>query len=257
MIDHFFDKVGTALRGTVLSRGRTQETQGLERKWVEKWDRDLATIAALNTYAVSTGRTLALQGGIAVEAHCGGRLTRPHGDVDTILYMNADRPINHEQDRADLETLLKQEGHTNWASHNPQDGHKIEFRENVRAKPWNERRRLEVNLADYPMGERTQTMSLIDSRGSSHTVTVENIDLLVANKARIIVNNIGKTDVARPTEEQDLSDMRRLMSQPHYNREHCISFLQRHYAHSESLTADLARNKAHEVLEQAETAKLT
>lgn len=258
MIDKLPDlvhRITSAITDSALLTRRREASGKLEKKWIEKWDKDLQTIASLHAYAQSTGRVLALQGGIAVEAHCGGVLTRPHDDVDAVMYMNPDRPINHDQDRTEIETLLQEESGTKWVLHNEEGTHKLDFREDVRAKPWGERRRVEVNWADYPVGERTQTMDLKDSKGRSRTVTVEHIDLLVANKARIIVNNVGKSDIPRRTRHQDLDDMRRLMAQSHYNRDHCLTFLQSYYIYRENLNPARASSKASEVLQKAESMK--
>lgn len=51
-------------------------------KQVEKTDLDLETIKSLNAYAQANGLIIVLTGGYATEALCGGKITRPHGDID-------------------------------------------------------------------------------------------------------------------------------------------------------------------------------
>lgn len=255
MIDrlpYLFHRIKSTITDGFQLKKPNEQSGKLEEKWVEKWDKDLRTIAALHVYAQSTGRVLALQGGIATDAHCGGHITRPHSDVDTVLYMHPTRPLDHDKDRLEIYALLQKEKDTKWI---PSKGEKLDFQEDITRKPWSERRRVEVNVADYPVGERTQTMNLIDSKGRSQTVTVDHIDLLVANKARAIVNNIGKSDIPRPTRQSDLDDMWRLMTQSRYNRNHCLTFLQNYYIHVENLTPEQASSKASEVLQKAEAIK--
>lgn len=255
MIDRLpdlFHRVKSAFADNAFFKRPSEQSVKLEKKWVEKWDKDLRTIASLHAYAQSTGRVLALQGGIATDAHCGGILRRPHDDIDAVLYMHPTRPVDHEQDRLEIYALLQKEKDIKWL---PSNGDKLDFREDAHNKLWGERRRVEVNLADYPVGERTQTMNLIDSKGRSQTVTVEHIDLLVANKARAIVKNIGRSDISRPTRQSDLDDMRQLMALPHYDRNHCLIFLQNYYIHVENLTPEQASSKANEVLQKAEAIK--
>ena len=57
-----------------------------------KCDLDIETINSLNKFADGTGNILVLSGGYAVEAHCGGKITRAHGDVDSHLILTGSIP---------------------------------------------------------------------------------------------------------------------------------------------------------------------
>ena len=63
----------------------------LTPEFVKKSDMDIATIVALDKFAKETGNILVLTGGYATEAHCGGKITRAHGDIDAHLILTGQK----------------------------------------------------------------------------------------------------------------------------------------------------------------------
>ncbi|MCX6704734.1 MAG: hypothetical protein NT162_00125, partial [Candidatus Woesebacteria bacterium] len=64
---------------------------GLSAEAIVKSDKDIATIATLEKFATATGNILVLTGGYATEAHCGGKITRAHGDIDAHLILTGQK----------------------------------------------------------------------------------------------------------------------------------------------------------------------
>ena len=52
---------------------------------------DIATILSLGKFAEETGNILVLTGGYAVEAWCGGKIARAHGDIDAHLILTGNK----------------------------------------------------------------------------------------------------------------------------------------------------------------------
>jgi len=120
------------------------DTRGIELtpEFVEKSDKDIATITTLNEYANKTGNTLVITGGYATEALCGGKITRAHGDIDIHIILSGSESIetlNHS-----IRDLLFKED-TKWVARerNPK---RIDCLEDDDKKKFFDKRRIEVHL---------------------------------------------------------------------------------------------------------------
>ena len=83
----------------------------LTSEFIEKSDTDIATITALDKFAKETGNILVLTGGYAVEAHCRGKITRAHGDIDAHLILTGKKST--DELFSGVRDLLKNES-TKW-----------------------------------------------------------------------------------------------------------------------------------------------
>lgn len=208
------------------------------RESVIKYDRDIATIGSLQRYAQENGRTVVLSGGLAVEAHCGGRMTRKHGDIDASLTVKKEEI---KQVSTDLQSILLAEKHTKWVLHeeNADSPNKIEFRENAPDTPWQDRRRLELLIRSSIPENQVQKRKLIDSMGKETEVTVDHIAELVAHKVRIFNRERKRTEnepQKRTTNINDETDLKRLIAVSDFESEECIKRLSDYYMYKEAGT---------------------
>lgn len=199
--------------------------QRLTPKQTAKTDADLKTLGTLGSYAQSHGFDLILSGGYAVEAHGGGHITRPHGDMDAILFV----PTTADRSKITTETqsLLQQEP-TPWKLLKEKEGF-VEFNENAPEKNgWKEIRRLELYFREKYPEFQPVAKTLIDSNGTVYEVSVEPVEEMVAEKIRTMTNHHKLSDEARRHEglreltPTDISDLLRLMTHPEFSRQKYI-----------------------------------
>lgn len=239
--------------GGEVPQNQVATETALPAEAITKYDQDLVTISKLQDYANRQKRTMLLSGGLAVEAHCGGRITRPHGDIDVSMTFQTPE-INAA--REELTSLLSGEGTTNWILF-AADERKIEFRENDSNKPFKDRRRVEILVRDRIPDTQTQQRKLIDSTGKEYIVTVDHIAELVAHKLRIFNREQGKVQVEktkRATNPNDKTDIRRLIALPDFDKEECLKRLAEYYLYKgESNTEEDALAKANKEWDDAMT----
>lgn len=208
-------------------------------KDAEKWDKDIHTLVALNKDAKKRRYSFVVTGGIAVEAHCGGRISRPHADINIIL----GRPstmFSVDDEAENIQSVLSRESER-WGK--KVAGKKIKFLEIndklSRKKDWRDRRRVEVQVVDALPEGQAQAKKLVDSQGNIYEFQVEEINLLTANKIVSIFSElqyppekyIGKFKDEYP---QRFDELRRLMEQDDYNEDDCFIKMARRYASQSS-----------------------
>lgn len=216
------------LQDTAVNAG---ETMTFEQ--IKKCDQDIRTFVTLGEYAQARGYALVIGGGYATEAHCGGRMTRPHGDMDVDIFTLGDASVELNSEKANIAALLDKED-TKWVEF-PNPG-KIEFREDAPDKIWRERRRLELDIANKKLEKQTQKKFLIDSQGNKVEVYVEDINYLVAKKVRLI----------RPDKSKDVNDQRRIVTQADFNKDICLRWMMGYYSRHESLTEGEAQARTNQ-----------
>lgn len=215
---------------------------------VIKTDKDIASIIALQSFARQQKRLMAISGGYAVEAHCGGKITRPHGDIDCHYYL--EKGFNLNQVTAELVSLLNQE-QTAWQLHSADSG-KIEFRENAPSLPFAARRRIELLLFTHSNKDQTQAKTLTDSLGHSHPVEVAHLSILTAHKIRIFFEQDKPLPAKRSVSRTDISDLTRLINQPGFNKAEVVATLADYYHHEnkDTMSHQQALSKALEEWEK-------
>ena len=226
------DKLPNDNRKTVLSS-----------EFISKSDKDIATMAWLRPLVVKKEGLLVLSGGYAAEALCGGKITRPHGDIDARLIFATkivpDDLIN------EIESVLKTEK-TKWKTKFKSPA-KADFIEDDDSKSFFNKRHLEVG-APLPgwFEADSEEATLIDSTGKSVKVEVISYEDLVASKLSKLyeVRNGVDTNKDRHTSATDYLDIKRLLTLPRYNKENIFAKLVARI-HSEE--------KAHEILEYTKT----
>ncbi len=196
----------------------------LSEEAVFKSDKDLITIQSLNNLAKKTGNILVLHGGYATEAHCGGQITRAHGDIDAHLILTGN--TSTKELSTEIQELVKKED-TEWILRSEKPD-KIEYIENNDDKDFFDRRRLEVGLhqphernINYPL------KTLIDSKGNKIEIHVIDLTELIANKIYKLYEVKSGVDETkdRHTSKTDLIDLKRLVETNDHNKSSIIEFL--------------------------------
>jgi hypothetical protein len=177
---------------------------------VRRWDMDIQTMSSIRNYSKSKGLAAALTGGYAVEAYCGGKMTRSHGDMDMNMHTPDDMKIIRDC-KSDITKILVKE-QTKWDIWG-EAPFNIEFRENNKDVKWEDRRRLELNFAITPPSSTIETRTLIDSQGNSHEVEVDGLYDFVTGKMRVLLEKQKATrPMKRPIQESDKVDFLRLVN---------------------------------------------
>ena len=114
----------------------------LSNKAILKSDRDIETIKSLNKFAKRSGNILVLSGGYAVEAHCGGKITRAHGDIDAHFILTGKVP--NDQLLVQAQELLDEEN-TKWKV-KQRIPDKLDYIEDDENKEFFDKRHVEVRL---------------------------------------------------------------------------------------------------------------
>jgi hypothetical protein len=213
----------------MIDRGDVQRPQeGIKqnpesRLTAEQWrrtDQDIRTLASLRRYAKGNGFTFALTGGYAVDAIEGGVITRPHADMDGIFFLPPHADYMYVTE--DIEEILRRE-QTRWQSH-PTMSDMLEFRETGDEKPWEQRRRMEIDLFDTSMDYGVTSTFLVDSRGNSHEFDTLSLASLLAgkvfstNRLSAMTGEQREQQNVREMRESDKRDFQRLLNHPDFNK---------------------------------------
>lgn len=185
---------------------------------VARSDKDIATISALERFARENGNILILSGGYATEALCGGKITRPHGDIDAHLILNGPKSV--EELSSGIRDLVRGED-TKWEERSADDK-KIEFIEDVEKADFFAKRRVEVYF--NPAHEANMSYPrkrLTDSKGNAVFVRVVNVvDMVSPKMVKIFKSRHGvDTSKDRHTSISDYIDLKRLMELPEFDKE--------------------------------------
>lgn len=168
----------------------------------DKMVMDVATLAKIHRYAQQHNYHFALSGGYAVDATCGGEISRFHGDMDGVLYVPGEVPQTTIKENLE-EQLLPEI--TPWKLAKEEDSF-LEYREDDESKDWEMRRRLELDIFEpYPemaLAPRTLT----DGDGNEYHFEVLPVDALLAAKVLSTVRLAGMTQEER--ERVGLRDMK-------------------------------------------------
>ncbi len=218
--------------------------QKLNPEQIARCDRDIATIHLMQKVTRNFLNAVpVVTAGYAVEAHCGGSITRSHGDIDMHIASLAIRDRTFFTRRVE-DALRKESDHTNWTLYKSSDvswAQEVEFREDAPKKAWPDRRRVELKLKTYP--EETEDKFLIDSEGARINVKVMELHRLVTRKIKTLVESQGRT-TGRLTTPQDLQDLKRLSALEHFNKDKVIELLTTMYQNEDKLEQTKARHKA-------------
>lgn len=194
-------------------------------EFIQKSDKDIETITTLNSYAKPNGYTVILYGGYATEAYCGGKVVRPHGDIDCYLVC----PANKEKDGIfnQIENILKKED-TKWIASRPRLD-KLELREDNEDKPFFDRRRIELTIHSDKDYDKYQSKYLVDSKGNSISVNVIDMSIFVAGKVHkfYLLKDGVDTTKDRTSGRSDYEDLNRLLNSSDFDENKMISELSR------------------------------
>jgi hypothetical protein len=156
----------------------TSDTK-LTEQAVLKSDLDILTIESLDKLAKDTGNILVLSGGYAVEAHCGGMITRAHGDVDAHLILTGS--ISNEELFIKVQELLDKEN-TKWAI-KQKTLDKLDYIEDNDNNDFFYNRRIEVRLnTPHKYNIKYPKHKLINSNGEEVEVVVVDLNQMISQK---------------------------------------------------------------------------
>jgi len=189
----------------------------LSAKAVVKCDKDIATIATLDVFAKTIGNILVLTGGYAVEALCGGKITRAHGDVDAHLILTGSK--SSDEIFSGVRDLLYKEG-TKWKLRD-QKPDKVDYLEDDENKEFFEKRRVEVRLnAPHEANIKYPKKKLIDSHGKVIEVCIIDLDDMVLGKIHKLfeLKDGVDTTIDRDISISDYFDLKRLLALPELDR---------------------------------------
>jgi hypothetical protein len=189
---------------------------------IAKSDADLKTISSLTDNARTKGMRLELQGGYAVEALLHGRITRPHNDIDGLLWFGDYNPHTARQEVIDI---LNSEP-TRWTIYDSKLGYLQMAGDHAR--------KLELYMFRSPRGERPWIeRTIVDSTGHEHKVTVQPVVELIASKLQILAKRglqgeaVRRAQGLRDTSDTDKSDLASLIASPEFNKYDCIEAIAR------------------------------
>lgn len=218
--------------------------QRLSPEQIVRSDRDLKTIFLVQQFTSNfQGALPVITAGYAVEAYCGGTVTRLHSDVDVHItgLAVADRAVFIDR----LENALRSEkAHTKWALQKNSNlgwGQEVVFVENELKKEWSDRRRLELKLKHYL--EETQDKFLIDSQENRLEVKVLELHRLIARKIKTFMESAGKT-TGRLSGPQDTAELRRLTALEGFNMDKAIDRIVALYEKEEGIESRKAKDRA-------------
>lgn len=209
-------------------------TKPITPEQIRKTDVDIATIDALNKYAENNHTILVLSGGYATEALCGGKITRPHGDID--LHM----PIPENQDVAEVfleigKIIIKEQ--TKWSLRKQTDK-KVEFIEEDGDIDFFDKRRLELTVHKEEEKPVFTPANLINSTDKMVNVLTINVNELIASKIHSIYRskNDVNSKMGRNTNKNDINDIKRLLKLPSYSKEVVLELLTSRYVKNEGIS---------------------
>ncbi len=229
-------------------------------------DRDIKWIAELTEITHSLGGTLVVMGGYAVEALTGGKITRPHDDVDlefylpqdcdldklSEAYMEAINPNHSDQwkktllpDKNFLEyrndsgsKLQKIEGYTFKLSPNPPSEYPDRLAVRVRKS----------NGMEYEMP--LESVVLIDSEGKPHQVYTQALNEFTALKMQRLMSQEVKPE-SRQFKASDHDDLKKLVTMPEFSKTEAIEMLTGTLAEEEETNLEEARQQALSIVSQS------
>lgn len=209
-------------RTSVSSKSKDKISTPLTPERVEKIDRDLITIANLNSFAAERGGMFILSGGYATEALCGGVITRPHGDIDGHISINA--RANDVFSEVYKEVITNEPTMLEMEQKGPE---KVEFREDYKQKPPFDLRRIELTVHDLDSKAIAVPAFLINSQGQRIEVNVVEVNELIAGKIHKLYSLKDGVDasVDRATDDRDTYDLKRLMSVPGVDQQKILQIL--------------------------------
>lgn len=205
-------------KNAVANRELTQEFK-------DKWDMDLATINNLQKSIEKNGGKLVVRGGFATEAFAGGSLTRAHNDIDA-HFLNLTN-LSDEEVFKIVEGVIKAE-ETKWQLYK-RSPEKIEFREREDKRPFFNRRRIELYVANET-NINPEKKKLIFNNGREIEVDVAEFYGFVSGKIRkLFMVNDRPEEAERETNLSDYTDLKRLLNVPGYDKEKTLRALSEHF----------------------------
>ncbi len=197
---------------------------------VIKSDRDLNTVSSLSAYAKNHGGDIEIGGGYAVEAHCDGKITRPHGDMDIVIWLNSAE--DEEQAQADVFDILQGErDHTKWEIRPNEKNreHFINFLEDKPEDPADSHlsseqkffklRKIELYTFDKSGKRNTVERTITDSAGKVYVIRVPELEQIVSEKVRIFNRNEQEKATHRDSRSADYAELKRLVTHKKFNKD--------------------------------------
>lgn len=193
----------------------------LTSEFIKKWDLDLATVQSLDKVSKENGCLLVVKGGLAVEAHLGGKLSRAHNDIDATFYNLSGLTDSQIFEFVEKHIMAEK---TIWELYK-KSPEKIEFREKEDKRPFFSRRRLELQVASGLVQEM-EVKKLIFSNGQEINVNVLELYNLVVHKIhKLYMVNTNPSLAERTTNRSDYTDLRSLIILTKYKKNKAIQNL--------------------------------
>ena len=193
----------------------------LSNKAILKSDRDIETIKSLNKFAKRSGNILVLSGGYAVEAHCGGKITRAHGDIDAHFILTGKVP--NDQLLVQAQELLDEEN-TKWKV-KQRIPDKLDYIEDDENKEFFDKRHVEVRLnTPHKNNIKYPKRTLINSRGKIVEIVIVDLNQIISEKINKIFETKDRvnTSIDRHPSATDYLDLKRLLDLKEYDKERVL-----------------------------------
>lgn len=184
-------------------------------------DADLRTLSLLQNYFAETPYSFVLSGGYAVEAYKGGTLSRPHHDMDALIFL----PDIVVRDHVEEAVYDKLENDDTWWTRYRITDDDLQYQEVSKTKSDKEKRFIEIGFESDESFYTTSQRILRDSQGKEFEFTVLGLSDLVAGKVRM-ANRLSSMNTQERQEEgyRDLSrhdreDFYALLNHPDFQKE--------------------------------------
>ena len=218
-------------------------------------DSDIQTMVALGELAAKHGAVSVISGGYAVEAHCGGRITRAHRDMD-VHWQGQD---SFSQQAIDEIQAVLQQNNSRWQTIEKKPGESYQFDE--MSESGKKGRRLEWSN-DHFSRKGNHTKYLIDSQNNKHEVTVPPLEEVISTKAIIFELKNAMTPEEKSVDKrymtgmpQDIREFRRLLALPSFNQEACINYLEGYFKHEKGKEGEEITSEQAQILAQEKWSK--
>ena len=223
----------------------TEETT-LNPAEIEQTDQDLRVLSAFSNLVSEKGAIFALSGGYAVEAHCGGKITRPHGDLDGYIFN-----LEEEGTRdliTEAKTKLSRLTGKSWQREVTSDPKNIEIKEIGSDGNLLWRGRLEI----YVLNTKPHIVQriLIDSKGTEYAFNVQDVNVEVAHKLMAFTHT---SDDMRQTKPTDLVDLKRLLEHSDFDMEKTIEYGSEYYVEFEDMNEEEGKEQVKKDWQEVQT----
>ena len=210
----------------------------------EKMAYDIQTLSNLRQYAQDNNFVFVLTGGYAVDALDGGKVSRFHSDMDGVFFIPESVSMGEIKVKVGQQLALEK---TKWKLHTSDDWF-MEYREDADDKPWEMRRRIELDIFEPDQQRNIVTKTLQDFNGNAHEFEVISVAGLMAAKILSMTRLAAMSPEEREKEgfremkESDTQDFLRLMYHDDFDREEVLRELA--YYNQDISEGELSREEA-------------